>query len=213
MKVYCFYLVMDEIIPQEYPGVFADTIQQLNGKDYSLYAFTQNKEFVKFFKKNRDMNKFIYKVVDVDDLEEFINDHDGYLLEFHSVRIKEIINGEERISFTEILMTKEESDYILFYSDTAFIDSIIDSHEFNSINVMDAFNLFDAFKKSIRKSLEMLCYIDLIQGAFFDVEETSYDGILITDQLSIYTKVFGNTFKRGEKNGKRRAGTNNEYLS
>ena len=43
MKVSCFYLVDDVINPNEYPGVMADTINQKDGQDYSLYAYSQNK--------------------------------------------------------------------------------------------------------------------------------------------------------------------------
>ena len=42
MKIYCFYLIDDEITVDKYIGVKADTINRMGNKDYSLYAFTRS---------------------------------------------------------------------------------------------------------------------------------------------------------------------------
>lgn len=194
MKVYCFYLVDNEISCSEYRGVIADTVGMLNGKDYTLYAFTQNKEFAKFFKDTRDMNKFIYKEIEIDDFDEFLDNYDSYLIEYHSVRTKTIESGKEMISSIEFPMTKIESDFILFYSDNYFVDLVDSGISYNS-EVLSMLK-YKLFKKSITKALDTINFY----GVFTDIitpSDIPYDGMFCIDQWSMYFKVFGNTLKKG----------------
>lgn len=194
MKVYCFYLVLDKINPVQYPGVIADTIAMLDGKDYSLYAYTQNKEFYKIFHNTRNPDKFICKMINVDDFDEFVDRYDAYLLEYHSLRTKDIRKGKETFKSIEVLMTKAESDFILYYSENRLIDEL-DSELECSEKVLHVLTK-RLFKNSLNKSLDFLNFYTTVEELYYPTD-IPYNNIFCVDHLSMFVRVFGNTFKKG----------------
>ena len=197
MKVYCFYITSEDLNTKDYPGVIADTVAMLNGTLYSLYAYTQNKEFYKYFKKVRDMSKFIEKIIEVDSFDDFCDNNDNYLLEFHSLVTKGINDYNIVIrKSVEILMTKTESDFMLFYSYGRFVDEITDVLKYSKFFDFIQFNLFN-------NKLSMYLYqyygLDTMMYEVFlpfdSPTETPGEEIVI-DQVAFYIKIFGNTYKR-----------------
>lgn len=197
MKVYCFYITCEDLNTKDYPGIIADTIAMVNGTLYSLYAYTQNKEFYKYFKKVRDMSKFIVKVIEVDSFDDFCDDHDSYLLEFHSLTTKGINNDNKVIrKSVEVLMTKAESDFMLYYSYGRFVDEITNVLRYSKLFDFVQFNLFN---NKLSTYLYQYYGLDtMIYEAFlpFDSPVESLGEEIVIDQISFYIKIFGNTYKR-----------------
>ena len=194
MKVYCFYLVLDQIDPEKYPGIIADTVAILDGRDYSLYAYTQNKEFYKIFHNTRNPDKFICRIINVDDFDEFVDKYDAYLLEYHSLRTKDIRKGKETFKSIEVLMTRAESDYILYYSENRLIDELDGSIECSEDVVHILTNRL--FKNSLNKSLDLLNFYTAVEELYYPTD-IPYNDIFWVDHLSMFVRIFGNTFKKG----------------
>ena len=195
MKVYCFYIVKNHISPKEYKAVMKDDIFKIGNNDCALYAYTPEKSSELYFISTRDMNLFFEKVIEMsrDDYEEFCEDHKEQLLEYHSFVSKKIVNNKYKSYNFQMLCTLLESDHILYYKEEIVMNYISDL--FND-DIIDYIN-YHPFKKYIEKILDEFFLYDTISTKICPMEDINYDNFMI-DDLSLYIKLFSNTFKRGE---------------
>lgn len=199
MRVYLFYLCDKEITPNKFPGVRADTIVSKAHYDYTLYAFTPEKSIAKQFKSTRDMKKFYTRTMEFtrDDYDDFCDQYSQYILEYHTVRTKEIYDGEIKLSSMELLMTLGESDIILYYS-TEELLSIIEDSDYGRMFVPLIENCL--LNKDFMDVLdEYYDFTNLIGTAIIPVDDNFGEDIdlnLYIDQLVLYIKIFKNTYKR-----------------
>lgn len=106
-KCYRFYL-----IPSEKNEEIPDTVK-LEDK-YPLYAITDKKEYMKRFKKERNMKKFIYICSEVDDEEyaDFANMYRSTVLSEKDIQtVFDKYGKNNKIDFVKILMTESEYQF------------------------------------------------------------------------------------------------------
>ena len=195
MKLYLFYLKKDMILVDEYPGVKIDEIRKTKDDDeLCLYAYTNKKEYRDIFKK---MHKkcFIEITRDIecnddDEFENLINNlcqYDG-----HELYVEELTTncydeaGFSRIETVEVVMTHDEFESVINFSEFYIIDYVFAS-------VDDLFvKLFmeKVFKENIMRVLkEKLFLDDFIPSHPSEIE--SYEDY-IYDQITIYSKLYEN---------------------
>ena len=145
MKVYKFFKIPDKELDN--PN---DRIEER----YQLYAMTNNKEYAKRFKNDRNMKKFIYKVdkhITKEEYAELSNYDRGTILEL--VKVRTIFNNNhtaENSTHEEILMTFYESQML---SD---MESYFESEEYWRDQPYPLI-----FKKKYVKALDALQYVKM----------------------------------------------------
>lgn len=189
MKIYTFLKKPDK-------EIIDDNSIDLSIK-YPLYAITPVKDDAKVFRKSRDMNKFIERVIDVDD-----DGYDHYLL----IHRSQILNRYWLESFKDkntnnqtpywinILMTENELNFTMETTDTGSI--------LNHISNYIPIDIFDGkSKKSLytlrydkamysalsTTSIEKLVQIEYNEGDFWDTG-------LSFDMFAIFMMLYQSTF-------------------
>ena len=194
MKIYCFYLVKKEIDTSKFLGVTTDKITFIGNNECALYAYTPAKESEIYFLETRNMDIFFEKIIEMDreDYEEFCENNKDQLLEYHTFVTKNIEHGVYKSKSIQILTTLIESDHIIFYKEEIVMDMISNLFLYDMLDVRKTL----PFKKSIKKVLnEYFIYEELLYKVY-PLEDMNYDKIFI-DDLSLYIKLFSNTFKKG----------------
>lgn len=191
MKIHCFYLYMKAIDPKKFYGIHADTIMSTEEYDYSLYAFTPEKESVDYFKSTRNMNLFFEKIIEIDrgDYEDFCEEHKDHLLEYHAFQTKKYYNKIVIQKMVEVLCTTLEADCILYYSEEKLEQYITDALTENLISLHDR----KAFKKPILKILNKVFIMNDLINVVYPSEEIPFS-VYDIDELGLYCKMFSNTF-------------------
>lgn len=199
MKVYCFYLVLNSILVDEYPGVKADTIKELpGGLQSSLYAYTNDKDIAKFFKETRDMNKFVEKIIDVDkqDFENFCNTSSCYLLESHPFTIRKLSKDNIYNSAPyHVICTTMEFDAICYCENNIFDDIL---YNVIGCNIGEFIDTIEFVNQELKDAMKVLCYENFVDYYVpMDIYDQmmGYDNELLLDQFKLYIRLFSNTFK------------------
>ena len=190
MKIYCFYLIDDEITVDKYIGVKADTINRMGNKDYSLYAFTPEKSVRDEFISFRDMDKFYEKVINIErcDYEDFCEDNGDYLLEYHTVSTKTIENGVYKSTNVLILTNAIEADTIIFYSEQYLLEIL--SENLTETNFYTITSI--KFEDKLNKILLNTFYLGTILDTYYEINDNIPE--IKIDQLSLFITIFSNTF-------------------
>jgi len=195
MKVYLFYLENDVIDTSEFPAVHEDSIMHGIDKDYSLYAFTNNKEYRDIFKEIRDMTKFKTKTVELTNAqyEDFSNRNSYYELSVGTFTTK-CVDEYGVISMVKvgILSTSEEKEIIFFN----YAERIED--QFNEESGYEFYRMIynEIFSKELLVILREYFYSDfLVDEIYRPIEDINPEGYDF-DEFSIYIRLFGNTFRK-----------------
>lgn len=197
MKVYCYYIYGQNILVDEYPGVKADTIKRdSNGYEYSLYAYTNKKEFAKFFKETRNMDIFFEKIFEVskEDFESFCDSNQAYLLEEHIFTIRGIENDRFIEKPYKMVCTTMEYDSVCYSEHNIFDDML-----YNLIgNIGEFIDMVELFIPDLQQALRILHYESFknyyVPTDIYD-QDLEYDNDLMLDQFKLYISLFTNTFK------------------
>ena len=138
------------------------------------------------------MNLFFEKVIDIDkeDYIEFCDNHKGQLLEYHTFQTKEVVNGNYMSMMAYVLCTTHESDCILYYKEGYTMDILSDILTDEFLDILEKVK----FKKKISKALDNHLLLSEIASKVSPLEDINYDSFMI-DELSLYIKLFSNTFK------------------
>lgn len=192
MKIYCFYLVRKHISPKKYKAVIEDEIVSIGDNECVLYAYTPEKSSETQFLSTRNMELFFEKIIDMnrEDYEYFYDHHTDQVLEFNTFNAKKIEDGRYKSYSTQVLSTRAEADHILYYKEELVLDIISD---FLPIQLIDYLELHP-LKKKLRHILnDFFLYSDIISKVH-PMEDINYDTFIV-DDLSLYIKLFSNTFK------------------
>lgn len=194
MKIYCFYLVRKHISPKKYRAVLKEDIVDIGGNECVLYAYTPEKSSELYFLATRNMEIFFEKVIEMDrqDYEDFYEDHQDQVLEFNAFNSKRIVDGKYSSYTTQLLCTRMESDLIVYYKEELVIDYMTGLMDDNIIEYLSC----HPFNKQLAYVLdEFFLYTDIMMK-IHPLEDINYDRFIV-DDLSLYIKLFSNTFKRG----------------
>lgn len=196
MKVYCFYLVKDEISRSEFPGLNSEYISSINGKEIALYAFTPNKKVAKDFSKSRSHELFFRKILTMtkEDYIDYCDEYNDCLLEPHTYNTKVIYDGCFHTKSIMMYSTMNESDCIIFYKEEYimnYISRILDNQYFEDMKGV-------VFKRKIKEILDDVFLYESIVNKIAPMEDINYDNFVI-DDIALYIKLFFNTFR--EKRG------------
>lgn len=191
-SVYCFYIIKEEISPTEYPGIKMDTIIDCDDYQYSLYAFTPDFRIASLFMEMRDMDVFYKKILKLekDEYNEFFEEYQDYLLEYHVFSTKIIENDNYVADSINLLCTKFESDNILFYSKNHIYDILN-----NDWNIQGEPGICDIkFNDKILGVLNEYFYYEDILSSCKDVSDEN-SGIQL-DHLQLFIRLFSNTLNK-----------------
>ena len=192
MKVYCFYLVKNKIDTLEFIAIDSEDVVNSGDKDIALYAYTPEKESREYFLKTRNKNLFFEKVIELDkeDYIEFCDTHKSQLLEYHAFTTKTLVNGNHMSMMMYLLCTTSESDCILYYKEDFTMNVISEILTDEFLELLEKVKL----KKKIRKALDDIFLLSEVMTKVFPLEDINYENLTI-DELSLYIKLFSNTFK------------------
>jgi len=193
--VYCFYLIDCYDNQDDYPGIISDTIEYVNDRSaYTLYAFTDNKEYAKEFRATRSRDIFREKRITISglDFENMLENMSGYILENHQVKTKVRKHGNTYLGICELLCTSAEFDAITVLQDYYVRELLSDS--FNTIFdiVMHQF-----VKDDLLKVLEIFFGIDdFVYDQVYPYEMmSSRINVKDIDELELFILLFKNTFQ------------------
>lgn len=193
MKIYCFYLVRKHISTKKYKAVLQEEITMIGDNECVLYAYTPEKSSELYFLATRNMEMFFEKVVEMDreDYEDYYEEHKEQVLEFNAFNSKQLIDGKYKTYSTQLLCTRAEADLILFYKEDLvmeYISALMDDRILEYLST-------HPFNKHLSYILdEFFMYTDIL-SKIEPLEDINYDNFMV-DDLSLYIKLFSNTFKR-----------------
>lgn len=157
---------------------------------YPLYALTTDKFMCKKFKKERDMNKFIYRKDSVsrEEYAEYANKNRGKVLTLQTLTTAVNKNTNDQIiKNVLVLLTQDE-----YTTTKEFIIPIEDEGWWmNTTSLID----INAISSKLYKSLEFVDFIlmhKLFSGV--DIEDDDYYS-WAKDELTFFVDVYGDTFK------------------
>lgn len=194
MKIYCFYLVKNHISPSKYKAVIQDEIINIGGNECVLYAYTPEKSSELYFLATRNMEIFFEKVIDIsrEEYEEyFYEDHKDQVLEFNSFNSKKLVDGKYKTYSTQLLCTRAEADMIIYYKEDLVMDCI---SEILNDDILEYLSCHP-FHESLTKVLDDYFMYTDIMSKVQPMEDINYDNFIV-DDLSLYIKLFANTFKK-----------------
>ena len=120
MKIYLVYLVMDDVLKNQFPYlVNPDTIQYITDNvEISLYAYTRDKKIAMGFSKCRNKDIFYIKKKKIESEDWRIFNDKYYLYELQSVILEGIdkplvLSRFEEMICTDIEQYKPSIDYIV----------------------------------------------------------------------------------------------------
>jgi len=130
--------------------------------------------------------------MDREEYEEFYEEHTDQVLEFSSFNSKRLINGKYSTYSSQLLCTRMESDLIIFYKEEMVMEYISGLLSDDIIEYLS----HHPFNKELSYVLdEYFLYTDILSKVH-PMEDINYDNFLV-DDLSLYIKLFSNTFKKG----------------
>ena len=151
-----------------------------------LYAFTADKVLAKAFKETRDMNNFIYKVINVDKLEynQFVNTYPKKALIRTSFHTKNEYGEDEKIP---LVVTFSEEEQTILRPDMVY-------EEISRYTRYDALLMND----DIREALMYINYFD-IMSFYNNIEFESHDSLVrklrgfgnSIDEFNVFMFFFG----------------------
>ena len=194
-KVYCYYLVRDNISVEEFPATLPSIVQSesVDGKDVVLYAYTTDKNDAEMFENTRDMSLFYKKVLNLTESEFYRFSDDLTELTFYEATLmtKKKYNGIERSQKTLVYCTMYE--YIkITYTKSAIIRKV-----FRDLTPEYISNGF-LFNDNLRESLNYLLYEDILEESLMPLDDSlhfNYDEFII-DEFSLFIRLFSNTLKK-----------------
>lgn len=208
MKLYCFYKYNQDMTKEQYRSKIENGLSQED--IYPIYALTNKKKFMKRFKQERDMNKFILFVKD-DDEEEikvFMNQRRSTVLDLYKYRYipKNQRDKEQKI---EILSTYEEYNMTssLAEDGSMILDELFNLPFSNPFvfkdKYLDALRLLDydtifkfQFDKDINRQYITVCGRKVtFNDAVPEDEGFPETPNIILDEFGIFIHTFGDLFK------------------
>ena len=182
MKVWRFY-----IIPEK----------DSENKRYDLYAITNNKEFAKKFKKERNMDKFIVRCTNEskESYAEFANKNLSCVLDYRAFITKTLTENKKQTS-TEVKLLST------FYEQQC-CDSSIQPIEAIDPSEWEAAIPYKIYKKKIEEALRVLEYISHYKiytqefaNRYIDPNDDDYSAPDIWyDEVGVFIRLFRHTFK------------------
>lgn len=182
MKVWRFY-----IIPEK----------DNEKRRYDLYAITNNKEFAKKFKKERDMNKFVVRSTNEtkESYAEFANNNLSYVLDYRTF-ITKTITENKKYTTTDVKILST------FYEQQCCDSNIQVMEALDTSEWRDAIP-YKVYKKKIEEALRVLEYVAHYKvytlefsGRYVDPNDDDYSAPDIWyDELGLFIKLFRHTFK------------------
>ena len=208
MKLYCFYKYNQDMTKEQYRSKIENGLSQ--DDIYPIYALTNKKKFMKRFKQERDMNKFILFVKD-DDEEEiklFMNQRRSTVLDLYKYRYipKNQRDKEQKI---EILSTYEEYNMTssLAEDGTMVLDElfkiefsnpfIFEDKYLNALRLLDYDTLFKfQFSKDMNQQYVIVSGRKVIYNDAVP-EDEGYPETpnIILYEFGIFIHTFGDLFK------------------
>ena len=167
-------------------------------KEYRLHSITNDKDIMKRFEDERDMNKFIKNVhkMDKDEWQDYLDNNQAYALEDKMLRTKKVDNaGLYYEDFVNVLSNDNE---IMYCGDAFAPLPMLDINYWNMHyrDVAKAINLKPKIKEALEE-LEFFRTAKIILGeSRFDPFGNDYDAPDVEpDELSIFIMLYGDTFK------------------
>lgn len=200
MKLYVFYLISskDFINVIEYPAVSTDYIAISDSVSYVLYAYTPEKRIRNEFRSMRNMNIFYEKIFDITrrDFEEFCDNNNDFLLEYHILKTRSIGNGFYKTDTVFILSTTKEIDLVIF-NDENYMEMFLNEN-------LPASNVFmnvksDIFSDKYAKILSEVYNMDDILCLLYPCETPPWK-MMEVDHVALYCKLFKNTYDEEGEN-------------
>lgn len=201
MRVWRFYLITNK--NEKRKDLSANTMRE----KYPLYAITEYKDRAMDFIESRDMNQFIMKTskgVDPDEWTKFKNKHRGSVLEYHKLKTRgkrDKETGKATIKKVEVLMTYAEYTNSTEVATDDGVSMALNEF-FMTSRLVNPF----CFQKKYHEILEKLMYNKMyyvyVDDPFTIVKSLdedytiSFHGNFIYDELAIFIKEHGDTFKR-----------------
>lgn len=198
ISVYLFYIVDTSFSHHKYPAVDINDVKW-NGKyGNTLYAFTPKKDLAKMFKDMRDPKKFICQKVKMNasQYENFNRKYFRRMLSDFPYKTN-FINKEGYFveKSRNILSTEREHDEVQ-ENGIDYIMDVIDFMPPDSIRFIKY--LIENDEVFHKKYINALGYIlaveDFVRDTYYPADIESSPNI---DQVSLYLKLFSNTFKEG----------------
>lgn len=193
MKVYFVYMIQSSINPTQFPGVSSDKIIRKDGYDITLYAFTDMKDRIEWFKKSRNMNlfKIVTKRMTKDEFLDLMCDTElvSHNLEPRSFSVEKLTqNNQFTSSFVDVLVTAKEFDYIFTHQDEIF-SYIIGDYDYILLNKIPS----NCFKKIYTDSLEFAVQYTTTMMPEDDIDDVPWVPHKY-NQLALYCNQFKNTY-------------------
>lgn len=202
MKVYLFYLIGEKInnVFIDFLGVKQDDIRMIQGKEYSLYAFTNKKEYKNEFKDTRNMEIFYQKTLEMDEYEFdiFSESRSEYLLDKKKLKTKNIKDGVVCSTSVDILCTSIEYDQVTIYKEDNFNDVISDRlTEFFYEESLDD-KLLKIMNDKLKYDLSEVLLLDDLLPSVFPYEEYPNESVVI-DEIALFIALFSNILCKKER--------------
>lgn len=192
MKVYLFYLrlTQENEINFHLPNVGygyivdnGDTMKEL------LYGYTKNKDLKNIFKETRDMSLFRIEKVDMS-YEDYVLFVDKYSsvghYGSHSLKTKTTVDGRFTVKMQDIYCTEFEYNECIALYPFGLNDTNPD-YIYDLVDVSD-----NCFKGKYRDIMDKLISNTYLMNKYedYNLDELAFD------EMSIYTKVFGKTYRK-----------------
>lgn len=200
MRVWRFYLITDKNSRRK--DLVANTLRE----KYPLYAITSDKDRAMDFMKSRDMDQFIVKTtkgVDRNDWVKYSNRNRSEVLEYHTLNTRGKLDketGKTKIKKVKVLMTYGE---YCNSTDVASDDGVAISLNsfFMSVRLINPFCFREKYQKILDRLMYSKMYYVYADDPFVFVKSQdedytiSFNGKFIYDELRIFIKEHGDTFK------------------
>lgn len=196
-KVYLFYLINDIIDISDFPAVQESTIMHSDMVDYSLYAYTDNKEYRDLFTDVRNMDMFKMKTVNMTNTqyENFSDVNPYYELCVNKFSTRCVDDyGVYYMGAVGLLSTISEHDLVFYNYSNLVEDQFIMLDQPNNI----FYKLLErkVFSKELMSLFKDIFFSDILMEEIIrPIDELNPDGYNF-DDLSIYIRTFGNTFRK-----------------
>lgn len=201
MKAYFIYMMQNHIDPKLYPGVNPSKIFHYKGYDYTLYAFSEDKERIEFFKNSRDMTLFVSqeKKMSREELVEILSNDKftEFYLEPWALMSERIGSSNNLTSYyIQVLMTQREYMHIFHRQDMIFGD-IISEYDHLLYNKLPS----TIFRKEYQDALELASsYTEMMMPendiGFMD-DSTPWRSFKY-NMMALYCNQFKNTYIKGD---------------
>ena len=196
MKLYLIIYTKPNIGPEDYPTIYADTINEGG----TLYAFTEDKDLRDEFLSTH--NKYFKSVeisIDKDMLESYITENYDDYLQVTTFFTKEFKNGFERAGVIQLLTCSREADMINQFADYGMESFIINPLTSSLLYEIMEYRIFN--DDIMRILEEVLLLSDILSDNYYNSERSdvfpSEVAGIIYDQLQIYIKLSKDLLKGG----------------